>query len=208
MPSYIKNNLFSFIVLGLLLTLIFLQWRNRKAMDAPGKITRTRDTVWVQTNYHTNVVPKVIERIPYQISDKDTLYTPDTNYVRLVEQYHRLVEELLAKHIISDSFQVDTFGYVHVQDTVSKNTIIGRSYVSHLKLPTIREVIHYPDPPKSILYWGGGLQMDNDYRFQQLSTGLMYKWKSDVLTGLNFGVNTNKQLVFGVQGYWPLTKKK
>lgn len=207
MPSYIKNNLFSFLVLGLLLTLIFLQWRNQKTVDQ-SKPVHTRDTVWMQTNYHTNVVPKVIERIPYEISDTDTLYTPDTNYVRLVEQYHLLVEELLAKHIISDSFRIDTFGYVHVQDTVSKNTIIGRSYVANLKLPTIREVIQYPEQPRSILYWGGGLQMDNDYRLQQLSTGLMYKWKSDLLTGMNFGVTTNKQLVFGVQGYWPLTKKK
>jgi hypothetical protein len=207
MPSFIKNNLFSFIVLVLLLTLIFFQWRNKKLIESNTKSIRQVDTMWMQVKNYTNVVPKVIERIPYQVSDKDTLYTPDSNYAKLVVQYHKLVEELLAKHIISDSFRVDTFGYVHVQDTVSNNQIIGRSYVSHLKLPTIREVIQYPIPPKGIFYWGGSLNMTSDYQMNQVTTGFMYKFKSDVLTGLDFGVNANKQLVFGVHGYWPISNK-
>ena len=213
MPSFIKNNLFSIIVLSLLCTLVILQWRNKKTVDDGSKIVSIkRDTVYVEHFNQTNVLPKIIERIPYKIEDSgenDTIYyVPDTSYAVLVKQYHALVEELLAKHIISDTLKLDTLGYIHVQDTVTNNRIVGRSYISHLRFPTIYETIIKEAPPKGSFYWGAGFEMRQGLIINQLSTGFMYKTKEDVLLGTTISFNNDGKLGYGIRGYWPLRHNK
>lgn len=207
MPSFIRNNLFSFIVLVLLLTLIYFQWRNRKMLESLPKPKRTVDTVWVELRQQTHVVPKVIEKIPFDVNSREVYYVPDTNYAKLVKQYYELVERLLAKNILSDTLKIDSIGYVHVTDTVTDNQIVGRSYVSHLKLPTIKEYVQYPEMPKGMLYWGLGVQMRATYEANSISTGLMYKFKNDVMTGFNIALDNQQRTLFGVHAYWPLTRR-
>jgi len=208
MPDYVKNNIFSFIVLMLLLSLIYLQWVNKEQKQAkePLQIVK-RDTVFMDIRNYTNIVPKLVERIPYLITESETRYFPDTNYAKLVQQYHNLVEELLAKHIYIDTLRIDSIGYVQVNDTISNNRVLGRSYLSNLSYPIITNTVYQPEPKKAMLYWGVGMQMNNIFNVNSLSTGGIYKFKNDFMLGGNIGMSQNGKTIFGMQGYWPLSIK-
>lgn len=206
MSEFIRNNLVSFILLGLLITLLVVQSRHRNTATEGERVVR--DTVWVEIRNHTNVLPRIIERIPYAYHDTDTRYSPDTNYAILVEQYHALVEELLAKHILVDTLRFgDSLGYVEIRDTVSRNSIVGRSYFSHLRMPSMTETVYQPMTPRGMLYLGGGMSWNGEHRLNQMSSGLLYQFKSDVILGASFGFNAQSGLSYGLQGYWPLHRK-
>jgi hypothetical protein len=185
MPDYVKNNIFSFIVLILLLSLIYLQWVNKQQKQAkePLQIVK-RDTVYMDIRNYTNIVPKLVERIPYLITESETRYFPDTNYAKLVQQYHNLVEELLAKHIYIDTLRIDSIGYVQVNDTISNNRVLGRSYLSNLSYPIITNTVYQPEAKKAMLYWGVGMQMNNIFNVNSLSTGGIYKFKNNFMLGV------------------------
>lgn len=206
MPNYLKNNLFSLIVLVLLGSLVFLQWKNKQLIAALPKPEVVRDTVWSHKDTVVYVKPQIVETIPYKVKETSVKYVPDTNYARLVMQYHDLVQELLATHILRDSFMVDTFGYVKVIDTVTKNNIQGRSYVSHLKFPTFKETVTVYPEPKGGWYWGAGIQMQNPSLMENINTGFLYRTKYDIMLGATIGMNNRGTAIYGVQTYWPLSK--
>ena len=208
MPDYVKNNIFSFIVLILLLSLIYLQWVNKQQKQAkePLQIVK-RDTVYMDIRNYTNIVPKLVERIPYLITESETRYFPDTNYAKLVQQYHNLVEELLAKHIYIDTLRIDSIGYVQVNDTISNNRVLGRSYLSNLSYPIITNTVYQPEAKKAMLYWGVGMQMNNVFSVNSLSTGGIYKFKNNFMLGGSIGMSQNGKTIFGAQGYWPLNMR-
>ena len=206
MPNYLKNNLFSLIVLILLGSLVYLQWKNKQMINALPKPEVVRDTVWSHKDTVVFVKPQVIETIPYKVERESIKYVPDTNYARLVQQYHELVEELLATHILRDSFPVDTFGYVNVIDTVSKNNIQGRSYISHLKFPSFVETVTVHPEPKDSWYWGAGIGFQKPSLMQNITTGVLFKSKYDFILGATIGMNNQGAAIYGVQTYWPLTK--
>jgi len=206
MPNYIKNNVFSFIVLVLLGSLVYLQWRNKQMINALPKPEVVRDTVWSHKDTVVYVKPQIIETVPYKVDRESIKYIPDTNYARLVEQYHDLVKELLATHILRDSFPVDTFGYVNIIDTVSKNIIQGRSYVSHLKFPSFTEKVTIYPEPKDSWYWGTSVQFQKPSLMQNVSTGFIYKSKYDFILGASIGMSNQGTAVYGIQSYWPLKR--
>lgn len=202
--QFIKNNFFNLLV-AVLLVVILLQ-KCSQPVD-PGVPTVIRDTAWVVKDSLIVSKPQVTKSI--QIESHDTIinqYLPDTNYQKLVLQYQKVVEELLAKNIHSDSIRIDTNGYVKITDTVQRNLITGRSSQVNIRYPIIKETVTLPQKKVTQLYVGGVVQASP--AINQAGVGALLKTRNDFLFGGSLSVNTYGNLQYGVGAYWKLKLKK
>lgn len=207
MLELLKKNLLNTIIL-VLLTVVVLQ-RCEWGEPAPPPSVK-RDTVWVIKDSTVYSKPQVIKTIPVDVHHDSIIkeYIPDTNYSKLVVQYQNLVQELLAKNIYKDSLKIDSIGYVHVTDTVTKNNLTGRSYNYNLKYPIIKETITIHPKPKNQLYVGGAVMGNQSAAVNSINAGVILKTKQDQILGVTAGLNTDGQIQYGVQSYWKLKLKK
>ena len=201
--KYILNNILSIIIIVLALVILVQRCDNKDV--APAEPTIIRDTVWHE---HDSVVyssPKVIKTIPVKVVSKE--YLPDPNYDKLVAQYQELVQKYLAKNIQKDSIKIDSIGFVKVTDTVQNNIVQNRKWEYNLKYPTIKETVIMPPKQVNQLYLGGGIRGNQTSLVNSLDLGLLYKNKKDQIYGVSVGINTNGQVIYGVQSYWKIKFK-
>jgi hypothetical protein len=199
------------IVIFILLIIILLQrCGGGKQVAVTDGIKIVKDTVWIHTDSTINSKPQIIKTEPYAVPvDRwNTEYLPDSNYSRLLNQYKLLVRELLAKNIQSDSIKIDSIGHVYITDTVSKNTIIGRSTHYSLKYPVITTTITIPEKKKTQWYIGGSVQGQQGQIINQLSTGILIKNKKDQIYGGYVGMDASGGLQIGIQSYWKIKLHK
>jgi len=202
--KFIKDNLLTVVILVLLSIIILQKCGAPAPVEAP---TVVRDTTWIVKDSLIVSKPQLIKSI--SIESHDTIinhYIPDTNYARLVDQYQKVVAELLAKNIHQDSIRIDSTGYVKLTDTVQKNVIVGRSTYVNIKHPIIKETITLPAKKVTQMYIGGVVQAAPE--INQISVGALLKTRNDFLFGTSLGVNTDGNIQYGVGAYWKLKLKK
>ena len=202
--KFIKDNLLTVVILVLLSIIILQKCGAPAPVEAP---TVVRDTTWIVKDSLIVSKPQLIKSI--SIESHDTIinhYIPDTNYARLVDQYQKVVAELLAKNIHQDSIRIDSTGYVKLTDTVQKNVIVGRSTHVNIKHPIIKETIILPAKKVTQMYVGGVVQAAPE--INQISVGALLKTRNDFLFGTSLGVNTDGNIQYGVGAYWKLKFKK
>jgi len=85
------------------------------------------------------------DSIPFVVLGIDTMTIHDT--LRILQDYAYV-------RAYSDTFRIDTDNYVSIQDTISKNKIIGRSYFSNFTQKTIRIETIKTEPFKTEVYLG------------------------------------------------------
>lgn len=138
--------------------------------------------------------------------DAPVEYLADTNYARLKVQYDSLLREYFALKVYADTVRLDTLGYVSVIDSVQKNGIIGRSFHTNYKIPTVtvtKTITHYA-PPTSALFFGGGVEGNKTLGVTGAHVGILYKSKKDKIVGLNVGSSIGTQLTYGISSYWKI----
>lgn len=194
------------LVIAILVIILLLKQCNLTPVE-PVKPIIVRDTVWIHKDSTVYSKPQVVKTIPVPIEQWNTEYLPDTNYAKLVKQYQEVVSQFLAKNETKDSLKIDSIGYVHVTDTVSKNVVTGRSYKYSLKYPIITNTITLPEKKKNQFYYGGGLQGGNINAIDQINTGLLFKNKRDQIYNITVGLNSQGRIIYGVNAYWKISLK-
>lgn len=202
--KYILNNILSVVVIVLAVIILLQRCDNNKSIS-PQEPKIIRDTIWNTKDSVIYSSPKVIKTIPVKVISKE--YLPDPNYEKLVAQYQELVQKYLAKNIQKDSIKIDSIGFVKVTDTVQNNIVQNRKWEYNLKYPTIKETIIMPPKQVNQLYLGGGIKGNQTSLVNSLDLGLLYKNKKDQVYGVSVGVNTNGQIIYGIQSYWKIKFK-
>jgi len=200
----IKDDLFSLVIIVLLLTLFIERCNDKPVVPEPPKVVR--DTVWVKHDSVVYTKPQIIKTIQSTVKDS-LIYIPDTNYAKLVLQYQEVVNQLLSKNILSDSIRIDTNGYVKIIDTVQKNLIVGRSTKVDVKYPVIKETVTIIPKPVTQVYVGGGIDGTQTALINQVRAGILLKNKKDQIYGVSAGINTSGQVIYGVQSFWKIKLK-
>jgi hypothetical protein len=200
--SYIKDN-FMNIVIVVLIVILLLQ---RCGGDKPEPVQSSvkRDTVWIVKDSTIVTKPQVVKTIEIPIDRWDVEYLPDTNYAKLLEQYVALSSKFLQMGIYQDTVKLDSFGYVAIKDTVNKNALSGRSVDYRIKVPKITETITVHEKKKNQVYVGGMIGGNREQIVNQINAGLLFKNKKDQIFGINAGINTQGQVVYGLQSYWKI----
>lgn len=194
------------ILVVVILALLFTVASQHQGCNTPNLKADTvivHDTTWT---VHDSLI---VKKLKVKQTIHDTLppeYIADTNYPKLKAQYDALVVAYLAKNIYTDTVKLDTLGYVAVADTVHKNELHNRSYKYNYKIPTVTvtNTITKQAPPKGALFMGGGIISTKQLELQTIKMGFLYKTKSDKLFGLHIGLNSNSQVIYGIDSYWKI----
>lgn len=165
----------------------------------------THDTAWTVHDSLIYAKPKPAKVI-HDTTQIPPQYIADTNYARLKFQYDSLLKEFFALKIYADTVRLDTLGYIAVADSIQKNGLLGRSYRTNYKIPTVtvtKTITHY-DPPKTQVFFGGGLDLNKTFGITGLRGGALLKTKSDQVIGVSVGTEVGGGLNYGFQSYWKL----
>ena len=198
-----KTNTFLNIFIVVLLIVILLQMCNRKPVGGTSVLV-SRDTIWINKDSVIYSTPKVITHVRESDSIIIKEYYPDQNYEKLLIQYNTLLEEFLARSIYEDSLKIDSIGYVHVKDSVTRNSITGRSYHYNLNYPIIHDSVTVFAPPQREVYYGGGFRVNGDRTMDMISAGFMYKDRAERVYILSGTVNKLNTIGIQLQTFWKL----
>lgn len=201
--KFIKEN-FNGLIIILLIIIILLQRCGSGTTASEPTVIVKRDTVWIVKDSTIITKPQLVKTIEIPVERWETEYLPDTNYAKLLEQYVTLSSKFLQMGIYQDTVKLDSFGYAAIKDTVSKNTLVGRSVDYRIKVPKITETIIIPEKKVNQVYVGGMIGGYREQIVNQINAGLLLKTKKDQIIGVNAGINTQGQIVYGVQSYWKI----
>ena len=183
----------SLLIVVLVIMVLFQSQCSKKPIVEPEVIV-TIETKWdtvevVQTEYVPKWKTKLVVEYDTIPSDIDTMM---------------ILKDYYAKYSYTDTLTLDTLGFLVLNDTITMNSILSRSFVSNIKIPTtiITKEIYLN---KREFYWGLGLQGQTD-QLNYLGGELMYKNKQKNMLGLGLGVNQDLQPVLSGRIYWKIGK--
>ena len=209
---------FKNIAIAALIIFVLLQWFNPgdilpgKKVFIAGKayevIKHEIDTIDI---VKTKVVTKKGEDIYHEtIVEKEVIIPAVIDTMALLKDYY-------SKVLYKDTLVLpDSLGIVALNDTISQNKILGRTFNASVKQRTIKETTIVKELPKTKLFYGleGGFNKADFV--SSVGAGVLINTKKDKIYQLGLGV-TN-QTTDGVNGgftpyvrggvYWKLKLKK
>jgi hypothetical protein len=192
MKKYV-GSIQSLLIIILAAVLLYQSQCSRKP-DVEPEVIVTIETKWDTVNVtQTEYVPKWRTRV---VTEHDTI-PQDIDTMSILKDYY-------SKFHYVDTLTLDTLGYLVLNDTISKNSIMSRSFVSDISIPTttITKEIYLK---KREFYWGMGLNGDAS-QLNYLGGEFMYKNKQRNMFGVGMGVNQDLQPVVSGRMYWKIGK--
>jgi hypothetical protein len=163
----IKNGL---IVILLLLSIYLFTGKKQIKIVT----TTTTDTVTV-TKEFTKFIKG--DKIPYKVLDTINTKSYDTTYI--IKDYNQVKE-------FTDSIRQDSNLFV-INDTISQNRIIGRSFQAKIQEKTI--TITNNIQPKAALYIGIRSDISQDYSKVNYNISLSFKTRQRGLFSVGYGMS-------------------
>ena len=214
------KNLLNFknIAIAVLIIFVLLEWFNPGGV-MPGKkvfiagkayevIKHDIDTVDI---VKTKIVTKKGEDIYHEtIVEKEVIIPAVIDTMALLKDYY-------SKVLYKDTLVLpDSLGIVALNDTISQNKILGRTFNASVKQRTIKETTIVKELPKTKLFYGleGGFNKADFV--SSVGAGVLINTKKDKIYQLGLGVTnqttdgTNGGFTPYVRGgvYWKLKLKK
>lgn len=198
-----------YIVIGILLTIIFLQWK-QCSHPPPTEIVKIDTVVKV-----VEIREKVYGDTLFIHSEKDTVwkesivYIPDSTYKGLLAQYYALGDKFFTTNHFRTTFPVKDYGHIVVSDTIKENLLVGSGLETFLKIPekTITVEIEKPVPPVSEVFIGGGVNAHPSSFINSIYFGGLYKDKKRNMFGVNVNYSPSLGLSYGVSYYTKISLK-
>jgi hypothetical protein len=182
-------------LLIIVLAVILLLQKNCSGNDVvEPEVIVTIETKWDTVNVtQTEYVPKWRTKV---VTEHDTIPL-NIDTMSILKDYY-------SKYHYTDTLNLDTLGYLVLNDTITKNSILSRSFNTKIQIPTttITKEIYLN---KRELYWGLGIQGRTD-QLNYLGGELMYRTKNKQVYGLGVGVNQDFQPIIGGRMYWKIGK--
>jgi len=189
-----------FLLIVIIFLLVIQTCENRAMEQSSTKI----DTIYLPKNGVILTKPVITNSIPPTNKEVEIRYIPDKNYEKLVEQYKTLAKLFLTKNIECDSIPIDSLGYVKIVDTIKENSIKGRKFEYQFKIPVITKTTTIIPEKKREFFIGSEIQAREAYKFNQLSSKILYKTKKDKIFGLSVGLDDEVKINYGLSYYWKL----
>jgi hypothetical protein len=205
-------NIRNIIILILLGILVFSRYTNCAGKNQKTKIVRVDGKPYKVIEHKIDTV-EIIKKLFIDRPGKD-IYHDTTIYVQIPMSIDTLaiIRDYFAKNVYKDTLRLnDSLGFVFIQDTISKNSIVHRTYTAQVKERIINETIYLSEPPKIQLYYGFEGIFDKQDLFKGVGGGLLLKTKKDKIFKVNLGLLNGEEKLnpyanFGM--YWKIGKKQ
>ena len=192
MKKYL-NSLQTVLILILALIILLQSQCSRKDPVEPEVI------VTIETKWDTVEVTKTqyVPKWKTKVVTEEVLIPADIDTMSILEDYY-------ARYFYTDTLNLDTLGYLVLNDTITKNSILNRSFTSKIQIPTttITKEIYLN---KREFYWGLGVHGRPD-QLNYVGGEFMYRTKNKQVYGLGVGLNQDLQPVFGGRMFWKIGK--
>lgn len=154
----------------------------------------------IETRYDTiNTITEVyVPQYKYKtIINTDTIKEIDT--VEVIKDYY-------TQYFYSDTLDLDTSGFLVINDTIFNNKIYSRQLESHIIIPTttITNTIY---ENKRELYVGIESGINNKAEINYIGADVLFKTKRKQIYGIGLGVDNNFNPTIMASMYWKLGKK-
>ena len=199
-----RKDRLSYIVIGVLLAIMFLQWKNgcKPPKEVPLEIVRI-DTLYDTVYVHDTIVGEpewVYHHYDTTIWVQQPENVPSEAYEELYKQYIALGNEHFSTNGYVTKFPIDSFGYVTVYDTVQGNELISNKLIADLKIPEKTIVIEKLRPATKQFYWGVGALSNGTQVVNGFKASLLYKDRKDRILELSGGM-FQKSPIIGASFY-------
>ena len=148
------------------------------------KEVAVHDTIPMEVPYEVEVPVEV--QVPIEVEklvEVKTPISPDTL---------KIINDYLAEHNVIDTIKLkNNWGYMLVNDVISKNQLKSRNVQSSYNIPTKERVVEIPQPKENQWYVGFGFDYSIFPFFNGANTKLLYKTKSDKMFGFDLGFRNN-----------------
>lgn len=128
-----------------------------------------------------------------QPSKTDTITITKVDTIRIVNDY-----STYRKYV--DTLTFDN-GNIIIIDTLYRNKIDSRNWVSNFREKTITETKYIQEIPKNKFYYGINLSTNQLYNFNSVSGSLLLKTKKEKIITFSLGVDKNAQPILTL-GYY------
>ena len=192
MKKYI-GSIQNLLIIILAAVLLYQSQCSRKDPVEPEVIV-TIETKWDTVNVtQTEYVPKWRTKV---VTEHDTI-PQDIDTMSILKDYY-------AKYHYTDTLTLDTLGYLVLNDTISQNSILSRSFTSDISIPTttITKEIYLN---KREFYWGMGVNGGTS-QLDYVGGEFMFKNKQRNMYGIGVGVNQDLQPTISGRMYWKIGK--
>lgn len=184
-------------IIALLLVILFQPWSCKPDGDLPSPEI---DTVIVYKHITDTIIvekPVPVASIPDTVWMKEE-NAPDSTYEGLLSQYTELGNRYFTTNVFQTDFQISTFGYVTVTDSIYGNWLMTTTLVSNLKIPTTTITIEKEIPKRNELFAGPRLTGNHIYPISGVYGAAILKTKRDILYDFSIGYNGEMQYGFGI----------
>lgn len=174
--------------MALFTAIIILLFLNKCGKDrvVESEPTVIYDTVYKEERIDTVYVPQLLTRYlpgkaPKAFEKWDTLYIPELTEVdtaAILEDYHSF-------YVYGDVI-THKYGRTFINDTISRNEILGRSVTHDFLIPTITKTITLTEPKKTQLYVGGSMLGNPQELAAGFNVNLSLKTKKDKIIEVGY----------------------
>jgi len=188
-------------ILIVVLIIIILLMRACSGSSKPQTPPKPKIKTETKTEYVT-----VEKKVPVYVPKWRTKEVPKYIPYIIPADTAAILFEYYAKYTYPDTLNLDSLGYVVINDIITKNKIASRNFTYQIEIPkvttttTITEYIN-----KRELYYGFGMS-GNMNQLNYIGAELVYKNKKRQAYGLGVGINQKLQPVLSGHIYWKLGK--
>ena len=168
-------------------------FNNEPIIDTVTTIEYKYDTINTELKVY---IPKWKDRVVVVVDSIFIIQKEPIDTMSLLRDYY-------TKYYYEDTIDVDTFGYIVMKDTVSKNKIEARQYVSNILIPT-KIVTNNILVNKREIYLGTGITENKN--FMVLNGEMLVRTKKRKAYGMGIGLDNNLSPTFTAKIYWSIGK--
>jgi hypothetical protein len=119
--------------------------------------------------------------VPYAVHDTTTVTNPiDTNEILKIHFAKVQHKEVLTLP--------DNQGTITIIDSISKNTVVNRKFISDIKRMIVKDTIYTKEPKKNQMFFGFTSGFSSADVVSHIGTGVLFKTKDDKIFHVDLGV--------------------
>jgi len=173
----------NFLLIASFITIAILLYLQKCGRGGGTTETIKYDTVWVHEKKDTQYIPTIVNhylpgKVPPALEKWDTLYViEDIDTAAILQDYFSF-------NLYSDTLK-NKYGYVLVNDTISRNKILGRGVKTDLLVPEVTKTITLIEKRNQV-YFGGGIWGNTKDALSGVELNLSLKTKSNRIIGIGY----------------------
>jgi hypothetical protein len=185
MKKHLNLKNFIIVILTILLFLSFfnpgghLPIRTKYVAQIDSIPYAINDTIMVDSLVEIEVYVEV--PVPYAVHDTTTVTNPiDTNEILKIHFAKVQHKEVLTLP--------DNQGTITIIDSISKNTVVNRKFISDIKRMIVKDTIYTKEPKKNQMFFGFTSGFSSVDVVSHIGTGVLFKTKDDKIFHVDLGV--------------------